>query len=153
MLGLGVSLWTAGTLFDLARAQDSLMSHDTLRFTVPSTRVAPSGSFAIRWSSGQLAAFDQFELQQGRNRDFSEARLIYSGPDRASYLSGLPNGDFYYRVRGVDTRLNRKSRWASPIHRIVRHPSLEFAVSMLSVGGLVFLSTIGIVVSGARKPE
>lgn len=152
-LGLGTAIWAAGTTLALARSQNPSISQDTPRFTVPSTRVAPSGSFAIRWSSAQPAAFDQFELQQSRNRDFSEARLIYSGPDRASYVSGLPNGDFYYRVRGVNTQFNRKSRWASPIRRIVQHPSLEFAVSMWGVGALVFLSTLGVVLSGAKNRE
>jgi len=121
------------------------------QFTVPSTLVTASGSISLKWKVPALLPSDHFELQQAIQEDFSSPEAVYSGPDRGTYLSGLPDGDYFYRVRVVNTQDKETSQWSTSVHRSVQHPSLEFAFSMLTVGATVFLSTIGVIVQGARK--
>ena len=122
------------------------------RFTVPSSLVISSGSFPLKWTSPGSFLPDRFILQQGTERDFSSAQTIYSGPDRGTYISGLPDGEFYFRVRAVTAEGSTKpAHWSSTIHRTVKHPSLVFALSLMSVGATVFLSTIVMIALGVRK--
>jgi hypothetical protein len=118
------------------------------RFTVPDTLVVPSGSFSLKWTSPHLSGSPRFELQQGMGRDFSSKRIIYAGPDQRTYISGLPNGDFFYRVRAVDVPQPHKGQWSPVVRRTVQHPSLGFALSFLSVGATVFISIIGVITMG-----
>lgn len=123
------------------------------RFTVPSTLTIPSGSFTLKWTSPEDPVSTRFELQEGTQRNFSSPRIIYAGPDRGTYISGLPNGDFFYRVRLVNVQEPEKSQWSSPVHRAVQHPSLTFALSVMGVGAIVLISTISIIAVGAKNEK
>jgi hypothetical protein len=125
----------------------------TPRFTVPSTVVIPSGSFALKWVFPDGPVSHRFELQQDTDKDFSSPQIIYVGPDRGTYISGLLNGDFFYRVRALNTQETYTSPWSSPIHRTVQHPSLDFVFSLMSVGALVFISTISMITKGIQKEK
>lgn len=121
------------------------------QFTVPSTLVTASGSVSLKWQVPAVLPSDHFELEQAVQENFFSPEAVYSGPDRGTYLSGLPDGDYYYRVRVVNTQEEKPSQWSPSVHRSVQHPSLEFTFTMLGVGATVFLSTIGVIVQGARK--
>lgn len=123
------------------------------RFTVPSTLTIPSGSFTLKWTSPENPISTRFELQQGTQRNFSSPRVIYAGPDRGTYISGLPNGDFFYRVRAVNVQEPEKSQWSPPVHRAVQHPPLTFALSVTGVGAIVLISTISMIAVGAWKEK
>lgn len=85
------------------------------------------------------------ELQQSRASDFFTAKTIYIGPDRASFVSGLDNGNYYYRVRAAG------GEWSETLMVKVQHQSLELAFALFGIGGLVFLLTVFVVIKGARQ--
>lgn len=140
----------------LARAQEAAESPSP--FPAPimendSVNYAQSGSIKLTWRSAgeDVAASDfDFVLQEATNPTFADAEIYYRGPDMATYISGLPDGTYYYRVRLQDDT-GRISDWSQPIVVEVRHQSLSLAWFLFAVGGLVFGLTVAVVVSGTRK--
>jgi hypothetical protein len=64
-------------------------------------------------------------------------------------MSGKPDGDWYYRA--VPAASNRVP---SNIVRVtVRHHPIERAIGYFAVGFVVFLATLLLILSGARKRE
>jgi len=60
------------------------------------------GYTALKWHPvGTPSEGTQYELQQSRSEDFSDAVTLYKGPDMASFVSGLPEGKTWYRVRAA----------------------------------------------------
>lgn len=93
----------------------------------------------------------EFELQQSENETFSETRTIYTGPDYATFLSGLKNGNYYHRVRVISEKDQTKSEWSDPVLVRVAHHSLHLALALFGMGAIVFLSTILLVMQGNRN--
>ncbi len=108
-----------------------------------------SGYFSIIWHDDGSNPNAIFELQQAKNKDFQDASVIYKGLDRASFISGLPNGTYYYRIR--KTIDEEKSPWSETIVVHIEHHSLYLAFSLASVGLLVFVLTAGIIIKGVKK--
>ncbi len=111
-----------------------------------------SGYIKLGWSLPADAvplANAQFELQQADNKEFKNPKVIYLGEDFATFLSGLPDGDLYHRVRSVSE--NESSDWSSTVVVKVRHHPLELALTLFGLGALVFAFTVGIVIQGVRR--
>ena len=78
-------------------------------FENPGPITSQTGYFRIAWSPADPAQRPSeggaekvlFELQQGTDSLFTTTRLRYQGPDQASFLSGLRDGAFFFRVRAV----------------------------------------------------
>jgi len=88
-----------------------------------------------------------YELQSANSRDFDPADVEYRGPDRASFISGLENGTYFYRVRAKD------GLWSDVLLLEVKHQSLQLAFTLFGLGAIVFFLTVWVVVSGARKVQ
>lgn len=124
-----------------------------------------AGHLRLTWSGGPDAA--QYELQEATRADFADAVVRYRGGHTASVLSGLDNGDFYYRVRVLpdDASLagaqlparnaplaelgespalatDNEPGWSDSAHFHVQHYSLPFALTLLVCGGLIFAATV-----------
>ena len=91
-----------------------------------------------------------FELQQSMDEGFEAPQTIYKGPDYATFLSGLKDGKYYYRIR---VQGKSGSGWSEPVKLEVKHHSLQLAFSLFGLGALVFLITVGIVVQGNRSAQ
>jgi len=92
-----------------------------------------------------------FELQQSEDSNFTNAKTRYSGPDLASYISGLPNGSYYYRVRSVSSDGLVAGPWSETISVVVKHHSLKLALVLFGLGGVVFILTVILVLRGVRS--
>ncbi|MBZ0254789.1 hypothetical protein K8I31_01920 [bacterium] len=93
-----------------------------------------------------------FELQQSNSPEFSNSITRYKGPDAASFISGLPNGTYYYRVRCIDAK-DAISGWSEPAVITIQHHSMLLAFSLFFIGMFVFAATVFVVVYGSRtKP-
>ena len=106
--------------------------------------IATAGFFQLTWTSE-----GPVELQESRQPDFSAARVIYAGADRARVISGKPDGDWYYRVRPAGNPVS--APWSEPIHVTVAHHSLGRALTFFAVGAIVFAATLGLIVRGSRQ--
>jgi hypothetical protein len=103
---------------------------------------ASSGYLKLKWTDNNDTVYI---LQQSNSRNFEESLTIYRGPDQASFVSGLGNGDYYYRFRPVN------GNWSETLHVRVEHQSLRLAFTLFFLGGFVFLLTAFVILHGVRK--
>jgi hypothetical protein len=135
----GILLLTV-QLPEQAHAQISLprLSSDTL--------IATAGFFRLHWSTDKSGPV---ELQQANNPSFARPTLRYRGPDRASVISGMPNGKWYYRVRTVDNQ--DAGPWSKTVMVTVAHHPLSRAFMFFVLGVIVFISTVVLILHGTRQ--
>lgn len=109
------------------------------------SEVATAGFFRLSWEADAV----RVELQQAANPEFHSARTLYIGPDRATVISGKPDGVWYYRMRTVDA--GRSGQWSESLAVTVSHHSLGRAVAFFALGVVIFLGILVVVVRGARQ--
>lgn len=109
---------------------------------------ATAGYFHLTWQTNPepVDQESEFIVQQSRTPDFEQARNLYSGTEKASLISGLADGVYYYRVRQQND-----SGWSEPVRVQVRHHPLSTALQFFSVGLLVFALTLFTILHGIRK--
>ncbi|MGD8497761.1 MAG: fibronectin type III domain-containing protein, partial [Chromatiales bacterium] len=80
------------------------------------SEIATAGFFRLQWESADLEG--AYELQEASRADFADSRVLYTGPDLATVLSGKPDGDYHYRVRRMHEE--GRSAWSAPVQVQVR---------------------------------
>ena len=114
------------------------------------TQLSTAGYFQLSWSAPSStpevlhAPSDQFVLQQAESPDFTNAKTLYRGPDRASVISGLGDRTYYYRVRLADA-----PEWSETLAVEVKHHSLARALGFFILGAIMFLVTTFVLLKGA----
>ncbi|MEJ2061430.1 MAG: hypothetical protein P8Y64_13250 [Gammaproteobacteria bacterium] len=116
---------------------------------IASTTEATAGYFKLSWRP-EKPQDEDFVLQKSATPDFQDAHTIYNGPDTARFISGLKNGDYYFRIQAV-AKNSPPSAWSKPVHIEVNHHSLERAFAFFGVGGTVFFATLGTILIGTRR--
>ncbi len=111
-------------------------------------RTTPAGYAALTWSDGE---FTEFELQRATTEVFLEPFVIYRGPDRGTFVSGLDDGIYHYRVRGRAD--GGWSSWSKPITLEVEHWSRARALGLMSLGAVVFILTAALIVVGHLRRD
>ncbi len=109
------------------------------------TALATAGYYQLSW-----AADGPVELVESPDPAFSTSRLVYSGPDHATVLSGKRDGAWYYRARRNGD--GAPGSWGPPVEVTVRHHSLNRALLFFVIGGMVFGMTVALIVRGSRSP-
>ncbi len=105
------------------------------------TAVATAGFFRLSWESAEPV-----RLVESRDSDFAERAVVYAGADTARVVSGKPDGDWHYRLEEVAT-----GRVAGqPVTVTVQHHTLRKAWTFFAIGAVVFLATVGLIISGGR---
>jgi hypothetical protein len=120
-------------------------------FETDSSNFTNSGSIKLSWYSGHEEGIDretEYELQRATKPDHSDAKTYYRGPDLATYISGLADGRYYFRIREVAGELPQ-SDWSTTVEVAVEHHSLNLALTLFGIGGLVFILTLIVVLRGA----
>ncbi len=117
----------------------------TVQFTFNTDTISvQAGHVRLEWHTSSDTIF---ELQQAADASFAGARVIYRGPDRASFISGLEDGTYVYRVRATD------GEWSDPLTIIVKHQSIRLAKLLFGIGAVVFLLTVAVVVHGTWQTK
>ena len=109
------------------------------------TSVATAGYYELRWS----AATTDVEVAEFDGPDATTPKIIYRGPDRGTVISGKTDGTRLYRVREISG--GKHSGWSEPVTVTVAHHPLARALGFFGVGAFVFVSTLALIVTGARK--
>ena len=106
-----------------------------------------SGYYTIAWKDAEgKKSKAVYELVEFPRADGGDARMVYRGEDRATTLSGRPNGTYYYRIREV------KGEFAPGVLTVrVRHHSLNPAFLFLGAGAAVFLAPLILIILGSLK--
>jgi len=92
-----------------------------------------------------------FELQESQEADFAESLRRYLGEDRASFVSGLPDGRYYYRVRQREGEDGEWGPWSSLVAVDVEHYALWKAWTLFGVGGALVLTIITFLFTADRR--
>lgn len=104
-------------------------------------KLSKAGHAKLRWEVSRQG--EAVEVQQASDEHFLTARTIYRGHDQATFISGLDDGTYYYRVRHVG------GAWSNSVLLTVKHHSLRIALVFFTLGAVVFALTVFIVVKGA----
>lgn len=103
------------------------------------------GKALLEWRSEATAGTPEFELQQLAGPGRLEPRILYTGPDTATFLSGLGEGTYQFRVRELE------GEWSEPVELKVRYPSPYLVWSLMGLGTFVFLATLVAILRGHRR--
>lgn len=85
------------------------------------------------------------EVQKSDSKDFKNPSVLYKGIDRASFISGLENGDHFFRIR------EEGGSWSPTLTIHVKHQSLQLAFILFALGAVVFILTVLVVVKGSYR--
>lgn len=125
-----------GVRFENAGPVSTTEGHATLRWTLE--EVEEGKGDAVR-----------FEIQQSFDADFSSAEMRDPGRDRAMFVSGLPEGSNYFRVRAIDIEgEGAPGAWSEPVIVVVDYPDRNLVTGLFGVGLVVFIATVGSVIVG-----
>ncbi|WP_262690849.1 hypothetical protein [Kordiimonas aestuarii] len=86
---------------------------------------------------------ESFVLEEKRG---SKWVAIYNGPDRATTLSGLADGEREYRLKADGVVVGDVLALA------IQHHPLSRAWTFFGVGAVMFVILVALLVSGSRKP-
>jgi hypothetical protein len=105
------------------------------------------GRVVVSWES---PSDGQVHIQQGLDQKFKAASTLYHGNDSASVITGLVDGDYYYRGR-LERSDGTFSDWSPTVNITVEHHSLSRALSFFLLGLVVFVATLLLIILGARR--
>jgi hypothetical protein len=105
------------------------------------TSVAAEGYYQLRWQ-----AAGSVRLLESDTPGFESARTLYTGADTARIISGMPDGQRYYRLEDAATG----ARIGETVSVTVAHHPLDRALAFFTVGAIVFAATLGLIVVGSR---
>ena len=110
--------------------------------------IATAGYFRLTWQTNPTSTDQEseFVVQQSRTQGFEQVRNLYQGTEKASLISGMPDGVYFYRVKEKDA-----SGWSVPVRVQVQHHPLGTALQFFGLGLLVFALTLFTILHGIRK--
>ncbi|MGD2112935.1 MAG: fibronectin type III domain-containing protein [Gammaproteobacteria bacterium] len=107
--------------------------------------IAAAGFYRLAWETDA----ERIELQEATGPGFQKPLTLYTGPDRATVISGKPDGTWYYRVRAAGNPPG--GPWSDPVAVTVAHHSLSRALLFLALGVGVFVAIVGVIVRAAGQ--
>jgi hypothetical protein len=109
--------------------------------------VSKDGVAVISWPVSEQATV---LVQKSQDPDFTQSTTLYRGSDSASVITGLMDGEYYFRGRSVYSD-GRVSTWSETVSLSVEHHSLTRALLFFALGGIVFLATMLLITFGAKR--
>lgn len=106
------------------------------------------GHTKLEWLVDDDSADLFFIVEQSTDSSFNNSKIIYSGRDRATYISGLKNGTYFFRIK-----IEGNDSWADPVRLIVEHHDLKTAYILSVIGLTVFLATAVVLITGVNKTK
>lgn len=127
-----------------ALAPTALAAAPRFAGSIPDT--AEAGHVTLSWEGVKLKAGETYEVEHSTMPSFDNKRRIFEGRDESSFVSGLPNGAHYFRVR-VRAEDGQTGPWSKPHKVIVKHHSLGLSFGLFGLGAVVFALTVAFVVT------
>jgi hypothetical protein len=109
------------------------------------TDIATAGFYRLSWEAGA----GRVELQEAESPGFAHPATRYLGHDRATVISGRPDGVWYYRLRSRDDA--RAGPWSETVRVTVQHHPLSRALLFFGLGIAVFLATLLMILRGTGQ--
>lgn len=111
---------------------------------------APEGWLVLSWKPSADEEPTGYELQRSGEADFADATLQYGGPDVATFISGLPEGKHYFRIRPVADD-GTFGAWSETLAVDVVFVSRRTVLVLMLTGMLVLILTVGAIVAGSIR--
>jgi PDZ domain-containing secreted protein len=109
-----------------------------------SSVTSEDGTLELEWSQ-EKGDTNTFTIERGANPSFEQSLLVYQGPDTATFVSGLPEGRHYFRLR------EGAGPWSDSVLIVeVEFVSGTFVVILLSAGTLCLIFLVTALVQGQR---
>lgn len=109
------------------------------------SELATAGYYRLNWQSKITA---DFVLEEAADPTFSQATVLYQGPDTATLISGRADGTYYYRIRNVQNDI--ETAWSNVTKVEVTHHPLSRAFMFFALGAIVFIATLSVVILGNK---
>ena len=137
-----LSLIAAALLFGCVSSTAGAADADLLPITVKTQRLQDvrEGHVTLRWERREGVAGYEVLDQDGR--------MIYQGVASEAFLSGLPDGEHQFVVRGIDSEGRTIAQADAPIVVEVKHWPLAQALVLFVIGLVVVLSVMGVILRG-----
>lgn len=110
-----------------------------------SSAISNDGSFTLSW---QLPANTEIELQQS-NQALNGFKTIYTGADLATVITGLTDGNYFYRARIVGSQ-GYVSNWSPTLTIKVQHHAIGRAFAFFLLGAVVFVGLLVLILLGGK---
>lgn len=136
-----------------------LYSFDIHFIDIPNKSKIKTGYINLKWDTNITKAKDMtimYELEKSTKPTFKIPSQIYMGYDKGTFISGLPEGTHYFRVRAVKDKTEILTGWSKPIQVDVEYQSKTLTISLMISGGVIFLAIVLVVLVGnhlKRKEE
>lgn len=115
-------------------------------------RISDDGTVDLTWILPDSAEAATYELQQSSDERFTVIDPRYAGPNTASVLSGLREGDYHFRVRAVSAT-GEAGPWSDTLTLHVEFMDHGTLFALLGTGFVVATLTIGAIVVGFLKTK
>ncbi len=97
---------------------------------------------------------ESYKLEMATTPGFSDFQILYQGPDMGHFISGLKNGDYYFRLCGEIKTASESERLCSATKEIkVKHHNLHTAFGFFFTGAIAFGAILFVIIKGADKKE
>lgn len=116
--------------------------------------VNTTGHIDLIWAvqPGSDQPVPAFELEGARSDDFAEPIDYYSGLDERTFLSGLAEGAYFFRVRALDTEA-RPGEWSEVLALEVKYVARWQVYLLMLIGLLCLTATVFIIIRGSFRTE
>ena len=99
-----------------------------------------AGFFTLEWHGAE-----RYELEQATGPRHEDARILYRGSDSSALISGLPDGEYRFRIRAQGD-----AAWSDSTVVVVEHHGLGRAFLFFLLGASVFTVLILAIAAGRR---
>jgi hypothetical protein len=111
---------------------------------------APEGHLVASWEVAESVEADSltFEVHFGDDRTFGTFEVRNVGFDRATFLSGLPPGTTYVRVRPMHSAAGRTGAWSETGVIVVEYPGMGLVKVLMALGTAILVVLVGTIWRG-----
>lgn len=136
-------------------AQTSGFSLRTVEFIEPTLEDGATainnttGHVDLVWSTQAPDPKITYELASAPTSEFEASVTRYQGVDTRSFVSGLPGGSHYFRVRILDSE--NPGPWSRPLEVDVNYVERSQVKWLMALGTACLIATTLIIVGGSLK--
>jgi hypothetical protein len=110
-----------------------------------------AGHFSLAWESDADEAI--FIVESSPSEDFEGAVVYFEGSQRQAYISGLEEGEHYFRIAAKAAPEDDWGEWSEPASLTVAHHDLGVAFAFAGVGAALFLCIVVFVIVAPKRVE
>lgn len=150
--GIARAPWRIAFLLTFAGSGPAFGAQHPPTFVDPPAGPLNDGYVQLRWTSGDEAVEAWVvQLEEAGDPEFAVPLLRYEGPQVASFVSGLPAGRHYYRLRARVGADGPWSAWSAPLVVEILPHSLALAWTLFGLGATLVVSIVGYLFVSDRR--